>query len=329
MTQLFFSIIIPVYQTEPFLEECLLSLRDQTFEDFECIVINDGSIGSGIESNDKNSEFWFRTDFENQVLLKGVELTKQAKYIFDRTVGTDIRFNFLTQENQGASQSKNSGLKLAQGQRVIFVDSDDFLEPWYLYKAHKRIMENPNKIVFGEVKNLIDGEKTNFQAGQKFFLEKNNLANILVAPTYTCTPVNYFWELNLIKQFNLQFDSTHAGEDTKFMLDNFFMALQNGYANEFVSADGYYIYRQFDGQATRVESFQMRLFEETTRYINVRIKDFAKLGFGYIILAKLFVKRYKLFGERLKNKDESWDLFYKYYPKLLTLISIFIAKITK
>jgi glycosyltransferase involved in cell wall biosynthesis len=327
--QPFFSIIIPIYQTEPFLEECLLSLREQTFTDFECIFINDGSIGSGIDSNDKNSEFWSRSSFNNQILPKGVELTKQAKYIFDRTVGTDIRFNFVIQENQGASQTKNNGLKLAQGQKVVFVDSDDYLEPWYLYKAYKRIMENPNKIIFGEVKNLIDGEKKDFQTGQKFFLEKNNLANILVTPTYTCTPINYFWDLNLIKQNNLQFDSTHAGEDTKFMLDNFFVAMQNGYVNEFVATNGYYIYRQFEGQATREDSFQIRLFDETTSYVNSKINNFGQIGWRYKVLAQLFVKRYKLFGERLKNKDESWNKFYQYYPKLLTVISIFIAKITK
>jgi glycosyltransferase involved in cell wall biosynthesis len=329
MPQPFFSIIIPIYQTESFLEQCLLSLREQTFVDFECIVINDGSIGSEIDSSDKNSEFWSRPSFENQVLPKGVENTKQAKYIFDRTVGVDLRFTFTSQENQGASQTKNNGLKLAKGKKVIFVDSDDFLEIDYLYKAYKRIIENPSKIIFGEVKNLINEEKKDFQTGQKFFLEHNKLANILVAPTYTCTPVNYFWDLDLIKKNNLQFDSAHAGEDTKFMLDNFFVAMQNGYSKEFISTGGYYIYRQFEGQATREDDFQIRLFKQTTDYIELRIDDFAKLGFGYMILAKLFLKRYDLFGERLKNKDKSWDKFYQYYPKFLTLISIFIAKINK
>jgi glycosyltransferase involved in cell wall biosynthesis len=329
MPQPFFSIIIPIYQTEPFLEQCLLSLRTQTFVDFECIVINDGSIGSGIDSNDKNSEFWSRSSFDNLILPKGVENTKQTKYIFDRTVGTDPRFNYITQQNQGASQTKNNGLKLAQGKKVVFVDSDDYLEVDYLCKAYKRIVENPNKIVFGEVKNLINGEKKDFQSGQNFFLEQNNLANILVAPTYTCTPVNYFWDLSLIQKNNLQFDSTHAGEDTKFMLDNFFATMKNGFENKFISTGGFYIYRQFQGQATREDSFQIKLFEQTTEYINHRIGAFAKLGFGYNILSKLFVKRYKLFGERLQNKDVSWNSFYKYYPKVLTLISIFIAKITR
>jgi glycosyltransferase involved in cell wall biosynthesis len=327
--QPFFSVIIPIYQTEPFLEECLLSLREQTFADFECIVMNDGSIGSGIDSNDKNSEFWSRSSFNNQIIPKGVEITKQAKYIFDRTVGTDIRFNFITQENQGASQTKNNALKLALGQKVVFVDSDDFLEIDYLLKAYDRIVENPNKIVFGEVKNLIDGEKTGFQVGQKFFLEKNSLANILVAPTYTCTPVNYFWDLDLIKQNNLQFDLTHAGEDTKFMLDNLFVAFNNRSINEFVSTGGYYIYRQFEGQTTREDSFQIKLFDETTSCIDSKVNNFGQISWRYKVLAQLFVKRYKLFGERLKNKDESWNKFYQYYPKLLTLISIFIAKITK
>jgi glycosyltransferase involved in cell wall biosynthesis len=329
MSQPFFSIIIPVYQTEPFFEECLLSLREQTFSDFECVVICDGSTGVEIGSDQKNSEFWFRSSFENKIIPKGVELSGQAKYIFDRTVGMDIRYTFVTQQNQGASFAKNTGIKLAEGKKVVFVDSDDFLEFNYLSNAYETINKNSNKVVFGQVKNLINEEKQDFRTGQRFFAKENNLANILITPTYTCTPVNYFWNLDLIKKNNIEFASDHAGEDTKFMLDNLFIAIQNGYENEFISTRSDYIYRQFAGQVTRENDFQIRLFEQTTQYMKNRIKDFAKLGFGYRMLAVLFVKRYSLFRERLLNEDKSWNLFYRYYPKLLTAMSVLIAKITK
>jgi GT2 family glycosyltransferase len=58
----FFSIVIPVYKTEPFLEEFLLSVINQSFKDFECIVINDGSPGVDYEDFSRNQRSTFKND---------------------------------------------------------------------------------------------------------------------------------------------------------------------------------------------------------------------------------------------------------------------------
>lgn len=92
-----FSIIIPVYNVEPYLRECLDSVSHQTFADWEAICVNDGSTDS---SGDILSEY----------------------------AAHDSRFHITTQPNGGLSSARNRGLAHAQGDYILFLDSDDWLE---------------------------------------------------------------------------------------------------------------------------------------------------------------------------------------------------------
>ena len=90
------SIIVPVYNVESYLKECLESIRQQTFTDIEVILVNDGS-------NDGSRE------------------------ICERYCEKDIRFRLINQENQGQSVARNRGFKESIGQYIMFVDSDDVI----------------------------------------------------------------------------------------------------------------------------------------------------------------------------------------------------------
>lgn len=92
------SIIVAVFNLEYYLEQCLDSIRSQTFADFECIVVDDGS-------SDATPE------------------------ICDRYAGMDSRFKVIHQENGGLSHALNSGLAVAAGDYIGFVDADDWIEP--------------------------------------------------------------------------------------------------------------------------------------------------------------------------------------------------------
>lgn len=92
------SVIIPVYNVAPYLEECLHSVLSQSYRALEILVIDDGSTdGSGA--------------------------------ICDRFAETDSRIRVIHQKNGGAAAAKNAGLRAATGEYLSFVDSDDFLEP--------------------------------------------------------------------------------------------------------------------------------------------------------------------------------------------------------
>lgn len=92
------SVIVPVYNSAPYLENCLLSIVRQTYGDLEIFCINDGS-----------------TDNSGEILRRFAE--------------KDPRVHVLSQENQGVSAARNRGLELASGEWLSFVDSDDELEP--------------------------------------------------------------------------------------------------------------------------------------------------------------------------------------------------------
>lgn len=91
------SIIVPIYNVEKYLEECLESIRNQTYTNIEVILVNDGS-------------------------------TDGSKEIGERFCEQDIRFKLVTQENQGASVARNRGVKESNGDYIMFVDSDDVVK---------------------------------------------------------------------------------------------------------------------------------------------------------------------------------------------------------
>lgn len=91
------SIIVPVYNTQKYIEKCLNSLLNQTFKDVEIILVNDGS--------KDNSETIIKKYIEN--------FADKIKYI--------------SKENEGLSKARNDGAKLATGEYIMFVDSDDYI----------------------------------------------------------------------------------------------------------------------------------------------------------------------------------------------------------
>lgn len=91
------SVVIPVYNVEDYLEECLESIINQTLKDIEIICINDGSTDNSLK-------------------------------ILEDYAEKDGRIKIYSQENSGLSASRNQGIKLSRGEYIYFIDSDDYLE---------------------------------------------------------------------------------------------------------------------------------------------------------------------------------------------------------
>lgn len=106
------SVIIPVYNTAGYLESALMSVSEQTLEEIEIIIINDGS-----------------TDSSGQII--------------DEFQIKDCRVKYYYQTNQGQSVARNTGLDKATGEYVYFMDSDDILE-----KMHSKfVIKDPKQII--------------------------------------------------------------------------------------------------------------------------------------------------------------------------------------
>ena len=111
------SIIVPVYNVKPYLERCIKSIINQTFEDFELIIVDDGS-------------------------------TDGCSEMCDKYASTDNRVRVIHQINGGLSAARNAGLDIANGKYIVFADSDDFLKPKLLEKAHATIEKGYDLVSF-------------------------------------------------------------------------------------------------------------------------------------------------------------------------------------
>ncbi len=135
MKQCALSVIVPVYNVEEYLEQCLESVIGQTMTDMEIILVNDGSTDNSVE-------------------------------ICQRFAEKDSRIKLLHQENQGLAAARQTGLDAAQGEYIGFVDSDDWLEPEMYEKMYTAAKENDADIVFCNVyRNEDKKEKPYFPAG--------------------------------------------------------------------------------------------------------------------------------------------------------------------
>jgi CDP-glycerol glycerophosphotransferase len=129
-------VVVPVYNVEEFLETCLDSLLAQTFEDFEAILVDDGS-------------------------------TDRSAEIAHRYAERDARFRVVTQENGGLSKARNTGAGEAQGEFLVFLDSDDALPPNAYELLVGALDESGSDFASGNVYRL-----TRFATFQSPFLAK-------------------------------------------------------------------------------------------------------------------------------------------------------------
>jgi glycosyltransferase involved in cell wall biosynthesis len=110
------SIVVPVYNVAPYLERCITSLKCQSFPDIEIILVDDGSTdGSGA--------------------------------LCDRLAKDDPRIRVIHQKNAGLSCARNAGLDTALGKYVMFVDSDDWVEPDYCALPYRLAEETGSDLV--------------------------------------------------------------------------------------------------------------------------------------------------------------------------------------
>ncbi|TMM31351.1 glycosyltransferase [Polaribacter aestuariivivens] len=146
------SIIIPCYNTAQYLDECLQSVVNQTYSNWEAIIVNDGS-----------------TDHTSQI----------ARVWVDK----DKRFQYFEKENGGLANTRIFGIEKSEGKYIFPLDSDDFIDSTFVKKAID-ILEKDNSIevVYSQVMNF--GEKNGLFELEKYSLEYLLLKNCIVASAF-------------------------------------------------------------------------------------------------------------------------------------------------
>ncbi len=113
------SIIIPCYKTEPdLLKKCMESILNQTFQDFEIIIIDDGN-------------------------------TEEYRSVYKKEIFLDKRIKVIMKQNEGVSKARNDGLKYAEGNYIVYIDSDDIALPGFFDEAYRTIRKYDADCVIG------------------------------------------------------------------------------------------------------------------------------------------------------------------------------------
>ncbi|MEG0560505.1 MAG: glycosyltransferase [Muribaculaceae bacterium] len=151
------SVIVPIYNTERFLNRCVDSILAQTFKDIEIILVNDGS-------------------------------KDNSKALIDNYVATHDNIKAVHQENKGSAEARHSGIKLAQGEYVMTVDSDDWLQDDAIDFLFNKCQEHNLDIAYGVMSQFRNENKThNLLHPSDAILSKDEYLAYLLSNNASCS----------------------------------------------------------------------------------------------------------------------------------------------
>ena len=184
------SIIIPIYNVSQYLNECIQSVVNQSYKDFECVLIDDGS-------------------------SDGCEM------ICDQWAQKDSRIKVIHQSNQGVSKARNRGIAEAQGEYIIFIDSDDWIDPNYLNELFQPIEKyNVDLVVCGLQQQYNNGTFQNYSYKTGIIKIEKQFTNEFTdinKQFLLFGPVIKLYRKSIIQKHNIHFPPEYTyGEDLLF-----------------------------------------------------------------------------------------------------------------
>lgn len=142
------SVIIPVYNSETYLHKCVDSILSQAFTDFEVLLINDGSVDASGE-------------------------------ICDNYASMDSRVRTYHKDNAGVSSARNLGLDYAQGEWILFIDSDDWIRGNMLGDMYNKVISENSDLVYSDIINDFKDRSEILHIAQYDSSKKNVLNNFI------------------------------------------------------------------------------------------------------------------------------------------------------
>jgi glycosyltransferase involved in cell wall biosynthesis len=270
------SIIVPVYNASCYIERCLLSLKRQTLDSIEFLVINDGSTDDSLE--------------------KITQITRD-----------DSRFNVIDQINSGVSAARNTGLSVCNGKYVMFVDSDDELADGNVAsKLYKLAEKNKTDVIaYGNMHVMGNMCHTLPVVDKEVIFEKNEnfqyaASKTIFSNSYRTSVWNKLFRTDIILDNHIRFHSYSKviSEDKVFNIGFFIyankiMLLPDIMYNYYVIATSLSHAKKFDNVETRV----FNTINETSKYIrqlpmNVQDKIFFPVYFDCFSICIEMLYRY-------------------------------------
>ena len=181
-----FSIIIPVYNVAPYLRECLDSVLNQTFENWEAVCVDDGS-------------------------------TDESGAILDEYGAKDNRFKVIHQKNEGVSSARNNALRVAIAEQILFLDADDIYNIDLLCQLNICSVENPNvEIISFQLERFVDSQDIHWE-GTKETVKKINIETSVHLTDLLCCFSAKMYKREVLPSHG--FRSYTRGEDLLFLLE--------------------------------------------------------------------------------------------------------------
>ena len=254
------SVIVPVYKVEPYIRQCVDSILNQTYTDFELILVDDGS-------------------------------PDQCPFICDEYAREDKRVVVIHKENGGLSSARNAGLDIAKGEFYFFVDSDDFIEN----TLFEDCIDFANRYNTKSVKysyNVFDGNRIPVQSSclsERYYkIEKSNrvdfVANTLLTYSIKWESWSWMYSGDIIREKHLRFaDNKHI-----FAEDIYFSCLYSLYIDSLVYIDKkLYFYRRRNdsimGSTNEIKINEMNRLSFLLSKYYIEYKDFFLIHYRIIM----------------------------------------------
>ncbi len=241
------SIIVPIYNAEKYIDRCMDSIFNQTFADYEIILVNDGS---------KDNSLSICKEYEKK----------------------DNRIKVIDKENGGAGSARNAGIDIAKGEYLYFIDSDDEISSNLLERTFFVAKEDDFDLIVFSIKNdIIDsntGSVLSSYCSKQSDLEfksrgdfRKNFSKLYYEGILFGGPVNKLFRTQIIKGNGVRFPDLRRGQDEIFNFRYY------RYVNSLkIIPDVLYTYFAFDKIAQN-KKYRINYFEETTLVYYKTIKD--------------------------------------------------------
>lgn len=284
------SIIVPCYNAAKYLDECLMSISKQSYQNWETICVNDGSRDNTLE-------------------------------IIEKFANKDQRFTVISQENQGVAVARNNALKICKGEYICFVDSDDVIEPDFLETLVNMMDDNKDLSICNFTREMTDlyekakkatikWTKTGNECAEKIILDKS------FSPQICCM----MFKKNIIDKYNIYFyPNCTRGEDWEFYMKYLVHT-------KFVSFSDYIVYHYRQNITSAMSQFNMKSLTSieaaervTNYYISLNnqvcniVKQYAvsRVVWKHTILSliKHDINIYKAIHNKYNVKEEMYNMF--------------------
>ncbi|MDR1952210.1 MAG: glycosyltransferase [Elusimicrobiota bacterium] len=283
------SVIVPVYNVEKYLSQCLENLIFQTYRNLEIIIVDDGS-------------------------------TDGSHLIYEKYASQDTRIKIIKQANRGlAASARNAGIKQAQGEYIHFMDSDDYIDLDYYEKMLKAAVDTQADMAGSGFRFFVDGggvcDWSVISFSQNVILTNTN-DKLYVYGFIHLTVWKYLFKTEFIKDRNLSFEAGiyGYGEDPMFTVTALY------YSNKIVlvpKVSYYYRFRRAGSIMNLQDSQEAK--KKDSDYIDMfnKVKEFARTHNFEIKVDNpnkdYVMSKYKLFSKLSLFRKKVYNDKIKYY----------------